>query len=76
MSWTNSRTWLQILRKKRSRFMQGKLYVEYGLERELHQAGAEVYRPLAHMPGMVYRSRGTRHTSYPGTHGSEGDSSE
>ena len=30
----------------------GKLYVEYGLERELRQAGAEVYRPLAHIPGI------------------------
>ena len=30
----------------------GKLYVEYGLERELRQAGAAVYRPLAHIPGI------------------------
>ena len=30
----------------------GKLYVGYGLERELRQAGAEVYRPLAHIPGI------------------------
>lgn len=30
----------------------GKLYVEYGLERGLRQAGAEVYRPLAQVPGI------------------------
>ena len=30
----------------------GKLYVEYGLERGLRRVGAEVRRPLAHVPGI------------------------
>lgn len=30
----------------------GKLYVDYGLERGLRQAGAEVRRPLARTPGI------------------------
>lgn len=30
----------------------GKMYVEYGLERELSQAGANIRRPLAQIPGI------------------------
>ena len=30
----------------------GKAYADYGLKDGLHQAGAEVYRPLAHMAGI------------------------
>ena len=30
----------------------GQLYIEFGLEQGLRQAGAKVYRPLAHIPGI------------------------
>ena len=40
------------LAKKTIEVHAGKSYVEYGLERGLRLAGAEVHRPLAHIPGI------------------------
>ena len=40
------------LERKTVEVHAGKLYVEYGLELKLRQAGAEVHRPLAHVPGI------------------------
>ena len=57
------RVWLQrvlddlaakvpILRGTTIEMHAGKAYADYGLKDRLHQAGAKVHRPLAHMAGI------------------------